>query len=668
VLFVLDPISETALLARGGRLSGDFAGYFAPGAMKAPLVPGPFDRLGVGQAVGAAKEDPYRDAAFVVTVDGLVAADEMTVLLWLRVLRPPAQRRTVLDLSRHLHVAAEAAAGGGVRLTANLRPASVAVHLDLPAGAAGVWHPVTVTLGDGLLTFALPSHGLETSAAVAAAPSEPVSGNDAGLCILPGAVAAPELEVAELTLLRTRRAPGLAAVVRGASVCVDLTADAGALSPGIGGALALYTGYRPAGPDGVDPDVGTAIRDKQMAAVGEAGIPLIRLGGVVSGTEITDHGVAASPRFTYDFTNLDERMAPMAATGARFHITLDFNVPHVGGGVLASPPADPDVYAELASTVFAHIKSKYDVASVTLWNEPDIGAYWTGTPAEFHALWEVVQRRFLADHPEHLLGTGDFAMADSTILHLEEIAAAGLPISAAYFHTYHQDVAAVRADLRSVRSAMDRLGFAGVPLRITEWGLDIISQGHRYDGDTGVNRAWPNHFRTAHAAAYCLAFLAECVDTDPLFDAGAFSCIGAVDYALIPQDHYSLCDEAMQSNDDPPYRFPAFGAMELIWKLGTRRVEATSTWPGLRALATSDAGVTTVVFGSYRPWLGHEPIDVAVGWKGLPDHFTWRLWRCDDTTWHGRLEVNAQGDETTLPREVTIDALSVACLQLTPRP
>jgi hypothetical protein len=665
VLFRLDPVSEAALLAAGGRLSGDFGGYFAPGTLKAPLVPGPFGRLGVGQAVGPPSDDPYRGPALVIPVDGLVSEDELTVVLWVRALRPPAAPRTVLDLQRHVHVRAAAAGGGGVRLTADLRPSGVSVSLDLPR-TGDEWQPVVVSFDGRDLSLSLPHADLVATTA-AAVPTEPVSGNDAGLCILPGAVEAPELEVAELVVLRSARTPGLVPVVHGAAIRVDLTEDAGTLSPQIAGALALYTGYRPAGPDGVDPDVGTKVRDLQLAAVGAAGIPLIRLGGVVSGTTIIDEGPGAEPRFSYDFTDLDERLAPMVATGACFHFTLDFNVPHVGGGVLADPPADPEAYAELCSAVFSHLKATCPVASVTLWNEPDIEAYWTGTAEEFHALWEAVQRRFLTDHPEHLLGTGDFAMAANTVAHLEAIAAAGLPVSAAYFHTYDQDLAAVRAEVQLVRSALDRLGFADAPVRLTEWGLDIISQGLRYATDTAVNRVWPNHFRTAHAAAYCLAFLTAAVDADPLFDMGAFSCIGAVDHGLVPQESWSLCDEAMLSEDDPPYAFPSLGAMALLWRLGTRRVAASGTWPNLHALATSEDGVTTVVFGSYRPWQGVEEQLVTFGWAGLPDRFAWTLWRCDDRTWTGRLDPAASGDETDLPVGVHLAGLSVWCIEITAR-
>jgi len=664
VLFHLDPVSEHSLLAAGGRLSGDFEGYFDPGTLKAPLVPGPFGRLGVGQAIGPAVPDPYRGPALIVPVDGLVPHDALALVLWLRVIRPPAASRTLLDLQRHLHLSAAAGPAGSVRVTADLRPAGLSISINLPPGPADRWHAVAVSFDGSELVLALPGHGLSEAALVATLPTEPVSGNDAGLCLLPGSVSEPELEVAELVIHRWPRTIGVAPAFNGPKIEIDSGRHVGTLPPLFGGALALYTGYRPAGPDGVDPDVGTSIRDQQMAAVGDAGIPLIRVGGVVSGTTIIDNGPGAEPRCTYDFSQMDERMAPMAATGARFHLTLDFNVSPTGGA-LASPPDDPELYAEIASAVFAHAVATYDVASVTLWNEPDIDVYWTGTAEQFHELWEAVQRRFLVDHPDHLLGTGDFAMVSATIAHLEAIAAAGMPISAMYFHTYHQDVAAVRADVFALRAAADRLGFADVPLRITEWGLDIISQNLRYATDTAVNRAWPNHFRTAHAAAYCLAFLAEVVDADPYFDIGGFSCIGAVDYELVPQEVWSLSDESMQSNDDPPHRFASFGAMELLWKLGTSRILTTPSFPNLRVLATSDDGVTTVVFGSYRPWQGDREELVALGLAGLPERFTWTLWRCDDRTWTGRLCPWAAGDESDLPVAVHVAGLSVCCLQVT---
>jgi hypothetical protein len=635
-LFLLDPRDEPTVLAEGGRLAEAYTDYFA--APRAVLVPGPSGRMAIASP------------AAVYPVDGLLPVDQFTVTLSAR--GPVHEPTRLAAFGRHLVIEADRAGVAAAWLPASLRVA-------LPVVLGEAWECLAVTWDGTTLTLLARGQAASASGHDHAAPN-PVSGRDGGLVVLDRA--GPE--VADLHVSRFARTLGQPLVHHGPTVEVDLAAPLGRDHPPYAaGVLGLYTGYR-YGADGIVPDVGTSIRDAQFRACAEAGMALARFGGMVSATRVDPDG-------GYDFSLIDEKLKPLHDLGVAFHITLDYNHPLTGGTddlrSLSTPPNDPERYAELASAVAAHLKANYRVVSLAFWNEPDIEDYWTGTAEEFHALWRAVQRRFMADHPDLLLATGDFAHAANTIAHLEDIAAHGLPVAAACMHTYAQDLDQVRADVQAIRAAADRLGFPGLPIRLPEWGMDILANQERYDQPRSVVAAWPNRFKNSHSAAYAVAFLAEVLDADAGVDLTTFSSIGAVDHGYLPVSAWTISDEALFNSEDPPRPYPSFAALALLWKLRGARVAAVSNWPSVRALATVDAaaGRAAVVLGSYRPWRPWERVPLALVWRGLPERFGWRLWQMDDSmAADGRAALVGSGDEADLPLGVDLGVVGVAGLEL----
>lgn len=656
-LFVLDPVSEAQVLSEGGRLADEYSRYFAPETARAPLVPGPFGRLGVGQTSGAGRP------GLVYPLEGVLPSDEFTLSFWVRPVGPVAGETILVQAARVLNVTYD---GAVLNVVLKEWGAQAAVETTLPPDE---WTAVTVVWRDPALSVFIGDQRVADAASETDGPRMPASWCDGGLLLLPGAVNEPSIELAEVVIQRWARTPDEHLLCHGPTIAVDAAAPTGTdWSPWLGGSLALYTGMR-VWQDGVDPDVGTSVRDQQFERCADAGLPVVRISGAVTATRVRDGEL--------DFTWLDDKLRVWAERGVAVHLTLDYNHPLTGGGgegdwdSIRLVPDDPERYAELCSAVLGHVRERVRVVSVALWNEPDIEDYWVGSLEQFFELWAAVQRRLAADHPDLPLGSGDFAHAETTQEFLRWAGERGLPVSAAYTHNYDQDFAAIAGRIRALRAAADEAGFADIPLRITEWGMHIMRQRELYFGPpTSVNRAWPNRFRTSAAAAYCLAFLAHVTEVDPLIDMGAFSSVGSVEPVLLTDSNVFVSDEAMLSSDDPPQPFPSFHAMTLLWKLGGPRVRATSNWPGLRMVATNDGGVVTVVFGSFRQWRGYEDtIPVAFDWAGLPERFTWRLWIVDEAheTGGGRLRVVDEGDESDLLHGCRIGALSAACIQLTPR-
>jgi hypothetical protein len=635
-LFLLDPRDEAHVLSEGGRLADEYQDYFGLAAAdKARLVAGPFSRLAV-----------TGPAPVIYPVDGLLPTDEFTVTF--RIRRPADTE--LLRFGEHLVVTHQ-----GGTLTASWLPGAATAELAVDASD---WLCVTMTW-DGT-TLALHGGGSSAEAkAEGGAEPLPVSGDDGGLRIV---------DVAELHVSRFARTPGGVLVHHGPAVTVDLGQRTGRDYPRyVGGVLGLYTGFR-YNEDGVAPNVGTGIRDAQFRACAEAGMPLLRLGGVVSATKVGENG-------EYDFSIVDEKLDLLHELGVAFHITLDYNHLLTGAGEglsgLSTPPNDYERYAELCSKVMAHLRERYHVVSVALWNEPDIEEYWVGSSTEFHELWRVVQQRFMQDHPDLLLTTADWAMAKSAIAHLEDIAAHGLPVAAVCMHTYAQDFAHVRRDVLALRATAERLGFPDLPIRMPEWGMDILLNQERYSNPRSVATAWPNRFKNSHSAAFAIAFIQEVLAADPLVDLTTFSSIGTVDHGYLSVAAYTISDEALLSSEDPPRPYPSFAALSLLWKLGGDVVAATTNWPGLRVLATTsdDDATTVVVFSSYRPWRHADRIRTSLVWSGLPSRFTWKQWQMDDAiAADGRLMLVAEGDETDLPLGVDLGAVGIGGFEITAAP
>ncbi len=666
-LFLLDAVDEGDVLAQGGRLSTQIKHYFETDA-KVALVPGPFFRKGVANPSG----DP--EAALVHQVDGLLPLDEFTLTFWLRSAgcdypeQPSADPIEFLRLGRHLSIGRSES--GDLHVT--LLPTDTVVRLDLTADdmPADRWRAVSVVWDGRTLTLMLGDEEKVATASGDVPDVGPCSGADGGLNLLPGSGTPHTFEISDLHISRHARTFGDVRVFTGPTVVVDASESSEAYPRYMGGALGLYAGIRN-GYDGVDPDVGTKVRDAQFLACARAGMPLVRMSGLVSSTQVTDRGPDADPRYVYDFGAVDDKVDLLAREGVAFHVTLDYNHPLTtapGPEGHRAPPSDNELYAEICSSLVEHLKQRCRVVSVALWNEPDID-YWHGTPEELHALWNAIQRRFMVDHPDLLLGSGDFAFKPGILTHLDAIAAEGLPVSAAYVHNYYQDFSMLLEDIRDIRERIDHHGFGDIPIRLTEWHMWLPHQWQRYENTTSVLQAWPNRFRTLHAAAYCLAFVYEAMAADPLVDMATFSSIGSVDYEHLSRSLrlYMIADEAMLTNDDPPRPLPSFSVMSLLWKLGGVRVRAESTWPSIRALATRDGDTTTVVFGSYRPWRSRDPVDVSLEWAGLPERFRWRLWLVDErTTADGRLMLAAEGGEGDVPLGVQIEALGAGCIEIVP--
>lgn len=193
---------------------------------------------------------------------------------------------------------------------------------------------------------------------------------------------------------------GLAALMLGAFQChaddlpprkitVDTTVTVGALRP-LSGIQAA------AGVDG-------------GAFYKAARIDLIRIDDMQGAGDIDaifpDMSADADNVRSYNFAPTDRLVASIKSAGAEPLFRIGRS-----RGADASPPADPDKYAQIARHVVLHYNQgwgkgfRYGIRYWEVWNEADSKLSWTGTPQEYYALYEKVARAIQSADDSALVG------------------------------------------------------------------------------------------------------------------------------------------------------------------------------------------------------------------------------------------------------------------------
>ena len=145
-------------------------------------------------------------------------------------------------------------------------------------------------------------------------------------------------------------------------------------------------------------------------------------------------------------------------------------------GVREAPPQDPAVFAAACVKVLEHIKEQGNrVRYVELWNEPDLPFFYSGTYAEYFAMYRAFAPAVSA--AGYAVGGPSWAGAldkdDWLTAFLRDCKAEQVPLDFYSFHRYDEVVSKVLDRCHEVRRAMDAAGFADTELVLDEWGYDL---------------------------------------------------------------------------------------------------------------------------------------------------------------------------------------------------
>jgi xylan 1,4-beta-xylosidase len=336
--------------------------------------------------------------------------------------------------------------------------------------------------------------------------------------------------VASIEVEPAARSRPVAAGPRGASdtgpaaVTVSVAADrvVGPISrpwQAIIGSEQLALLRRTSGPGGSD--VGPELVEAFRIVNRELGVRAVRAHAILDDSL----GVVqrAGGNLVHDFTAVDDLLDRLLETGVRPIVELSF-MPHdlaadPGATVfdyagIISPPRDDDEWAALVRDLVSHLIERFGRDEVRrwpveVWNEPNLGLFWSAAESDYLRLYEVTARAVKAVDPALRVGGPATAAAGWIDDLLEHCRSRDVPIDFVTTHTYGMPP----LDLRPI---LARYGRSDLPLWWTEWG---VSSHH---GAPINDSAWaaPLVARGMRSAAGRLEALAYWVASDHFIELG----------------------------------------------------------------------------------------------------------------------------------------------------
>ena len=200
---------------------------------------------------------------------------------------------------------------------------------------------------------------------------------------------------------------------------------------------------------------------------------------------------------SYNFGPTDRAILSIVRGGSE----VLFNLGHsdlscAGAGFNNTPPPDPAKYAAVARRVAQHYNDGWahgyhlGIRYWEIWNEPDLIPFWTGTPAQFYALYAATSRALARLHP--WMQVGGPALTTNNDLTgyreslLDYIHANHLPLDFWSFHHYadfsNDPLNFIRIS-RGYRKLLDDHGFRRARILLTEWNYALT------EPTTQLNRA-----------------------------------------------------------------------------------------------------------------------------------------------------------------------------------
>lgn len=223
-------------------------------------------------------------------------------------------------------------------------------------------------------------------------------------------------------------------------------------------------------------DVGAELAESFRIVAAELGVAAVRahdiLGDALGVYRETNDGPV------HDLTRVGEVMDRLLATGLRPIVELSF-MPHdlatdreatvFGYEGNISPPRDLERWSALVRDLTAFLVARYGIDEVRewpfeVWNEPNLGLFWSGTQGDYFALYDASVAAVKSVDADLRVGGPATAAAAWIDDMLEHCRTDDVPIDFLSTHTYGLPP----LDLRPIAA---RFGREDLPLWWTEWGV-----------------------------------------------------------------------------------------------------------------------------------------------------------------------------------------------------
>ena len=193
----------------------------------------------------------------------------------------------------------------------------------------------------------------------------------------------------------------------------------------------------------------------------------------------------SSGTITYNFTDLDKLILPMVKSGITPFISLSYTPSALGSNV-NGPPTSDSAWAAVVSAMVTHYAGLgYTGWDWEVWNEPDLSGSWSGTEAQYEAMYAAAATAVhSADSTAKVGGPAVFNLSDSwTNTFLSYLQAnPSIPFDFLSYHSYNttnfSSSTTAQADLANY-------GFSNVPIYVTEWNNSTsMTEGTGSGSDT----------------------------------------------------------------------------------------------------------------------------------------------------------------------------------------
>ncbi len=190
---------------------------------------------------------------------------------------------------------------------------------------------------------------------------------------------------------------------------------------------------------------------------------------------------------SYRFARTDEYLAAIRATGAGIIYRLGESIEHTRIKRFVHPPPDSAKWAAICLGLIRHYNEgwadgfHYGINYWEIWNEPENRpAMWTGSDADYFALYETAARAIKAHNPN--LKVGGPAVGDTGhFVGSRFVASAFLtnflgfcrehqaPLDFFSWHCYTDDPAELTARAKAIRACLDDHSFSATESHLNEW-------------------------------------------------------------------------------------------------------------------------------------------------------------------------------------------------------
>ena len=335
---------------------------------------------------------------------------------------------------------------------------------------------------------------------------------------------------------------------------------------------------------------------------------------------------------SYDFRATDEYIAAVRVTGAEVIYRLGESIEHQSVKRHVHPPRDPARWAAVCAGIVRHYNEgwaggfRYGIRYWEIWNEPENRpVMWTGTDAQFLALYRVTARTLRKEFPEIKIGGpgfGYYGKFDGKELQPSEFCAAfldicrseKLPLDFFSWHCYTDNPSELAARARAVRRVLDARGFTQTESHLNEWNYlpgnswDVLSRKAAPE----VRQRGVEQMAGAAGGAFLVVSLIELQDA-PVdvcnFYHGETGIFGLFTEVGAPTRNY-FAMLAFARLLDTPRRVRTTGAVpgKLAIAAGT---SAGSTKAGVLVANLSGAGEIRLSITNL-PWAGQTVVELRV--------------------------------------------------------